>query len=225
MVDPGLSRVQDLLHGLQRMKSWLLGLCGGTCSGKSTLSRRVLTLLDPLETTEISFDSYYRPLDHMGMEQRRAVNFDHPDSLDVELFTEHLRDLRKGHEVDQPSYDFERHTRGLESKRLRAAPLVLVDGILLLSFPEIRSLLDFSVFLDVPESERLGRRVARDQRERGRSEASIREQFETTVAPMHRLFVQPSSEHAELILDGRRPTEELAQQLASEIRDRLAGSG
>jgi uridine kinase len=203
------------------MKSLLLGLCGGTCSGKSTLSRRVLALLSPLQTTEISFDSYYRPLDHLGMRERRAVNFDHPDSLDVELFTEHLRSLQSGEDVHQPSYDFERHTRAAESIVLRPATLVLVDGILLLSFPQIRSLLDFSVFLDVPEHQRLERRVARDQKERGRSEASIREQFEATVAPMHRLFVQPSSEHADLILDGRRPVEELAQKLALEIRQRL----
>jgi uridine kinase len=101
--------------------------------------------------------------------------------------------------------------------------LVLADGILLLNFAEIRELLDFSVFLDVPEGERLGRRVARDQLERGRSEESIRAQFEATVAPMHRRFVQPSAAHADLVLDGTRAIEDLAQDLAAEISKRFPG--
>jgi len=203
------------------MKSWVLGLCGGTCSGKSTLSKRVLQILGDVSVAEICFDSYYRPLDHLSLEDRKKINFDHPDSLDVELFTQQLAALRAGRGVDQPLYDFERHTRGEETRRIVAAPFVLADGILLLSFPAIRNLLDFTVFLDVPEAQRLERRVGRDQVERGRSEASIRAQFESTVAPMHRQFVQPSAEHADIVLDGTRPIDALAQELAARVRERL----
>jgi len=204
------------------MKRLLVGLCGGTCSGKSTLSKRVLELLPGDRNAEICFDAYYRPLDHLEVEDRSAVNFDHPDSLDWELFTDHLRTLRRGASVSQPTYDFALHTRVGLSERIGPAPLVLVDGILLLSFPEIRGLLDFTVFVDVPEDQRLARRVARDQVERGRSEGSIRAQFEATVAPMHREFVQPSAVYADLVLDGTRPIEELASELASRIAERMS---
>jgi uridine kinase len=203
------------------MKSWVLGLCGGTCSGKSTLSKRVLQILGGLDTAEICFDSFYRPLDHLPISERKKVNFDHPDSLDLDLFVEQLAGLGAGQGVAQPLYDFERHTRGASTRWIEPAPFVMADGILLLSFQRIRALLDFTVFLDVPEEMRLARRVARDQVERGRSEESIRDQFAATVAPMHRLFVQPSREHADLVLDGARPVEELAQTLASQIRERL----
>lgn len=203
------------------MKSWVLGLCGGTCSGKSTLSKRVLQILDGLDAAEICFDSYYRPLDHLPSSDRKKVNFDHPDSLDVALFVEQLGGLSSGRGVAQPLYDFERHTRGATTRWIAPAPFVVADGILLLSFPKVRQILDFTVFLDVPEANRLSRRVARDQVERGRTEESIRAQFEATVAPMHRLFVQPSREHADLVLDGARPVEELAQALARQIRERI----
>jgi len=202
------------------MRSWVLGLCGGTCSGKSTLSQRVLQILAGVQTAEICFDSYYHPLDHLPLSERKSVNFDHPDSLDLALFVEQLTGLAAGRGVAQPLYDFELHTRGSSTRWIEPAPFVVADGILLLTFPEIRRLLDFTVFLDVPEEMRLGRRLARDQVERGRSEESIRTQFEASVAPMHRLFVQPSREHADLVLDGSRPIEELAQVLASQIRER-----
>jgi uridine kinase len=203
------------------MKSWVVGVCGGTCSGKSTLSKRVLQILGDVSSAEICFDSYYRPLDDLALADRKRINFDHPDSLDLPLFVEHLAALRGGQGVEQPLYDFERHTRGDSTRPVASAPLVLADGILLLSFAEIRELLDFAVFLDVPKVQRLGRRVARDQFERGRSEESIRAQFGATVAPMHRRFVQPSAAHADLVLDGTRPIEDLAQELAAQIHERF----
>jgi uridine kinase len=181
-----------------------------------------LQILDDVEWAEICFDSYYRPLDHLKLAERRSINFDHPDSLDVELFVQHLGELRAGVGVDQPLYDFALHARHPSSHRVVPSPFVLADGILLLSFPEIRELLDFTVFLDVPPDLRLERRVARDQVERGRSECSIRAQFEATVAPMHRRFVQPSAQYADLILDGTRPIEDLAQELATQLRARRA---
>ncbi len=199
----------------------MVGLCGGTCSGKSTLSRRLPEILGEIETAELSFDSYYRPLGHLPISERQRVNFDHPDSLDVDLFCGHLSRLKGGEAVEEPRYSFERHDRLEQTRRVEPAELIIVDGILLLADPQVRDQLDYIVFVDVPEDVRLYRRLARDQAERGRSEESVRRQFAETVAPMHDAFVQPGKDHADLVLDGTRPAEELVLQLADALLSRL----
>ena len=168
----------------------LLGIAGGSCSGKTTFARRLAELLADVGVLMIAFDSYYRPLDHLPLAERHAVNFDHPDSLDGDLLLEHLRALRRGIAIERPIYDFATHARQAGTERGQPMPVVLVDGILLLAFPELVEALDHSVFIDAPEEVRLARRLARDTVERGRSEASVRAQFAATVAPMHDLYVQ-----------------------------------
>ena len=199
----------------------MVGLCGGTCSGKSTLSRRLLDTLSDIETAELSFDSYYRPLGHLPLSERQGVNFDHPDSLDLELFRSHLACLKRGEAVEEPLYSFECHDRLEQTRRVEPAKLILVDGILLLADADVRAQLDYIVFVDVPADIRLGRRLARDQAERGRSEDSVRRQFAETVAPMHDAFVQPGKAHADLVLDGTRPPEELVLELRNALLSRL----
>ena len=154
-----------------------------------------------ISASVLAFDAYYRDLSHITMEERRLRNYDHPESLDCDLFAAHLAALKAGDDVQVPVYDFTTHTHDGTYRHVPAAPVVLVEGILLLVFQEIADLLDFTIFLDVPEDERLKRRVLRDTSERGRDVADVNRQFAATVAPMHDEFVQPSKTRADLIVD------------------------
>jgi uridine kinase len=149
------------------------------------------------------FDEYYHDLFHLSPADRAVVNFDHPDSLDVDLLVAHLGDLLAGRPAEVPVYDFSTHTRAGRTRRVEPGPVVVVDGILVLAFPAIRRCLDVSVFVDAPAEVRLSRRLDRDVRERGRTPESVRAQFAATVAPMHEAFVSPCSEFADLVLDGQ----------------------
>ncbi|MCP4873161.1 MAG: uridine kinase [Proteobacteria bacterium] len=182
------------------MRSVLIGFSGGSCSGKSTLVDAIAEHLADLAPARLTFDRYYRPLDHLTLAERDRINFDHPDSLDDELFVAHLQALRDGLGVDVPVYDFATHSRLAEPDRIEPSMVVLVDGILLLADPRAAQLLDVSVFLDVDADLRLERRIARDTVERGRSEESVRRQFAESVAPMHDRFVQPSGERADRVI-------------------------
>ncbi len=198
----------------------LIGIAGGSCSGKTTLARRLAQLLSDDGVRSLCFDSYYRPLGHLPLEARHAVNFDHPDSLDDELFVAHLRSLRSGAAIDRPVYDFATHARRPETERVDPGPVVLVDGILLLAFPTVVAELDLTVFIDAPEDVRLARRIARDVVERGRTEDSVKAQFAATVAPMHDRFVQPSGQHAAVRIGWGEDLEARAQALADRLRSR-----
>ena len=183
------------------MRSAVLGLAGGSGAGKTTLVEGLTSRLRG-EVSVLWFDEYYHDLVHLSPDQRATVNFDHPDSLDEELLIEHLDGLLAGRPVDVPVYDFATHTRTGRTRRVEPRPVVVVDGILVLAVPDLRSRLDLAVFVDAPAEVRLARRMYRDVRERGRTTASVRAQFEATVAPMHEAFVDPSAEHADLRLDG-----------------------
>ena len=183
------------------MRSAVLGLAGGSGAGKTTLVDGLTSRLRG-DVSVLWFDEYYHDLVHLSPEQRAAVNFDHPDSLDEVLLIEHLDGLLAGRPVDVPVYDFATHTRTGLTRRVEPRPVVVVDGILVLAVPALRSRLDLAVFVDAPAEVRLARRMYRDVRERGRTTASVRAQFEATVAPMHEAFVDPSAEHADLRLDG-----------------------
>ena len=183
------------------MRSAVLGLAGGSGAGKTTLVDGLTSRLRG-DVSVLWFDEYYHDLVHLSPEQRAAVNFDHPDSLDQILLIEHLDGLLAGRSVDVPIYDFATHTRTGRTRRVEPRPVVVVDGILVLAVPDLRSRLDLAVFVDAPAEVRLARRMYRDVRERGRTTASVRAQFEATVAPMHEAFVDPSAEHADLRLDG-----------------------
>ncbi len=179
--------------------SLLIGICGGSGSGKTTLAQLVAQHFGHQYSTSFAFDSYYRDQAHLSAADRALVNFDHPDSLDVELFVEHLQTLRSGSEVAVPVYDFSTHSRTDDVHIIDPKPIVVVEGILLLAFPEIRECLDLTVYRDCPESVRFDRRLARDVAERGRTPASVTDQFAATVKPMHDLFVQPSMDVADMI--------------------------
>jgi len=181
--------------------SVFLGIAGGSCSGKTTLVNALEKTL-PYEVSRIAFDSYYRDQGHLPIGERALVNYDHPDSLDVSLFINDLRNLRSGKEISCPVYDFATHTRSVDSIEVIATEVVILDGILLLVFPEVCELLDLKVFVDAPEATRSSRRVIRDEAERGRTAEQAEAQILRTVKPMHAKFVEPSMKKADLVIDG-----------------------
>lgn len=195
----------------------IVGICGGSGAGKTTLVGELIRRLGPDRVSSVAFDAYYRDLSHMTMQERMQVNYDHPDSLDHELLVEHLRDLRHGRAVEIPVYDFATHTRPGEVTVVEPRAIVVLDGILLLNFSEISGLLDLAVFIDVPETLRLERRVRRDVRERGRDAEDVHRQFWETVAPMHDRFVQPSAERADRVVTLDERLDVVANELAIEI--------
>ena len=203
------------------MDVFVFGICGGSSAGKTTLTRHLLERLDERDVSVLAFDAYYRDLSHLPFDERRRGNFDHPDSLDRDLFLQHLDALRHGIDVDVPIYDFSTHTLTGRFQRVEAAPLLLVEGILLLAFEEVLERLDYSIFMDVPEEVRLQRRIHRDVTERGRPEDHVRRQFAATVAPMHDAYVQPSRHQADWIV-ASAGADELADELTAILAPAMA---
>ena len=199
------------------MEVFVCGICGGSGSGKTTLTSRVVDRMGGRGVSVLAFDAYYRDLSHLPPAERDDRNYDHPDALDHELFISHLDRLHRGLDVDVPDYDFATHTRTGRFQRVPAAPLLLVEGILLLAFSEVRERLDHTVFLDVPRKVRLERRIQRDVSERGRQPDHVRWQFATTVAPMHRAYVKPHRHLAGRIAANGQPGFAVVDELADEI--------
>lgn len=176
----------------------LVGICGGSGSGKTTIARLVAA---ELGAALLAFDTYYCDQSHLPTEQRAQVNYDHPDSLDVDLFTEHLDHLASGRSIEAPKYDFSTHSRTDETSSVEPGKVVVIEGILLLAFPQIAERLDLRVFRDCPENVRFARRLRRDMAERGRSELSVFQQFEATVKPMHDEYVEPCRPAADIVTE------------------------
>jgi len=178
----------------------LLGVAGGSGSGKTTVVKELLARLHPRPVSVIHHDSYYSDLSHIRFEERVRVNFDHPDALETTLLVQHLTELKAGTAVDLPVYDFSTHTRTGDTRRVEPTGVIIVDGILVLADPRLRSLLDIKVFVDTDADIRFIRRLRRDQRDRGRSLDSVVEQYLTTVRPMHLAFVEGSRAYADIII-------------------------
>ncbi len=178
----------------------LLGVAGGTGSGKTTVARAILRAVGEDRLAFIAQDSYYRPIDWSREAELRTFNFDHPAAIDTELLVAHLRQLKAGLAIEAPRYDFVRHVRLPETDRVEPRPVVLVEGILLYAEPAIRELLDFKIFVDTDADVRLARRVRRDIAERGRKLDEVLHQYLTTVRPMHLEFVEPSKRWADVIV-------------------------
>ncbi len=178
----------------------LLGVAGGSASGKSTVAREVVRRLGSEVASVIQHDAYYRDLTHWPDGDRAAVNFDHPDSLETELLEEHLGLLLTGSEVSVPVYDFETHTRQSETTSVRPTPLIILEGILVLAEPKLREKMSLKVFVDTPPDVRLVRRLRRDVTRRGRTPESVFDQYMNSVRPMQLEFVEPSRRHADLII-------------------------
>jgi uridine kinase len=178
----------------------VIGVAGGTGSGKTTIARKLVDALPRGSALIVEYDAYYRDRSDLSPDQRAALNYDHPDALESELLAEHLRLLRTGQPVDAPIYDFRSHTRRTETRRVAPTPVVVVEGILTLAQPAVREQLDIKIFVDTDADIRVFRRVRRDLEERGRTFASVREQYYRSVRPMHNQFVEPSKRWADLII-------------------------
>ncbi len=218
-----ISRTYDVPRASagRRQQPVLVGVAGGSGAGKSTVVRRVAESLPATGVAVISQDSYYRDLSHLPAPARADVNYDHPDALETGLLVQHLEALRAGRPAHVPVYDFYHHVRRSEAVRVEPAPVVIVDGILVLAHEGVRSLLDLKVFVDTPDQERLGRRMRRDVNRRGRSRDSILSQYETTVRPMHQAFVEPSRAHADIVLPRGGHDPAGIQQVVDRVREIL----
>lgn len=182
------------------MRPVVIGIAGGTGSGKTTVARSVYDRVGKDRIEWISHDSYYRSFEGLSAEERHHINFDHPDSLETELLVRHLDVLSKGAMVEVPIYDFNTHSRRAETQRVEPRKVIIVEGILVLAEAELRKRIDIKLFVDTPPDIRFVRRLMRDIKARGRSVESVIEQYVTTVRPMHEEFVEPSKRHADLII-------------------------
>jgi len=203
------------------LKPLIIGIAGGTGSGKSTVARKVAEALPDASVAFLEMDAYYRDFRHLTLQQLHHVNWDHPDAFDVELLSGHLEALARGESVDAPVYEFATHSRSIRTRRIEPADVVVIDGILLLSDPNIRSQCNVKVFVDADPDIRLIRRIRRDTAVRGRTLESVLDQYLTTVQPMHLQFVEPSKRYADLIVPRGGSNTVAIEMIVAKIHRRL----
>ncbi|MFY9213822.1 MAG: uridine kinase [Tissierellaceae bacterium] len=181
-------------------KSVLIGIAGGTGSGKSTVAKEIFKFIDKDDVTVIEQDSYYKDQSHLSFEERVKTNYDHPLAFDNALLIQHLKDLMSGKPIEKPIYDFERHNRKKETQLVKPKKIIILEGILILAEKEIRDLLDIKLFVDTDSDVRLIRRILRDIKERGRTLDSVILQYLDTVRPAHLQFVEQTKRYADIII-------------------------
>jgi uridine kinase len=221
---------QNKAHKLHKLKNknkrstgasfnspYFIGVCGGSGSGKTTFCKQMVNLLGEERVLHISQDSYYRDLTHLSLSEREKINFDHPDIIEFPLLVTHLDELFFGKTILVPQYDFSKHVRVNNSDIIMPKPIVLIEGILLFSNEAIQKRLNHKVFIDVPEDIRFERRLKRDIKERGRTAESVNMQFNTSVKPMHNLFVEPTKQNADQIISGEKPFDMEIRELCLKI--------
>ncbi len=182
------------------MSSIIIGIAGGTGSGKSTFTNRLKEAFKD-DVAVIYHDNYYKRQDDVPFEDRKKVNYDHPDSLETDLMLRHLELLKSGHAIDCPVYDYSQHNRSDKILHIEPKKIILAEGILLLSDPRIRSMIDIKIYVEADADERILRRIVRDVKERGRDLDNIVDQYLTTVKPMHYLYVEPTRALADIVIN------------------------
>ncbi len=178
----------------------IIGVAGGSGSGKTTVVRRIVESLGSDQATVLDHDRYYRERSDLRLEARAALNYDHPDSLETDLMVRHVRELKAGRSIQAPRYDFARYNRLADTDTLEPRPAIIVEGILIFTDAALRELMDIKVFVDTDSDTRFIRRLTRDVAERGRSMDSVIDQYQATVKPMHLEFVEPSKRYADIII-------------------------
>ena len=199
----------------------IIGICGGTGSGKTTIAREIVEAVGEGNVVLIEQDSYYRNLSDMPLDERQQANFDHPDSIDSDMLVNHIMRLKQGLTVEMPLYDFKTHTRSDRIEIIEPKPVVIVEGILIFAEPRVLDLLDVRVFVDTPDDIRLMRRLKRDFSERGRSFERTLDQYARTIRPMHFEFVEPSKRHADVIIPEGGQTGVSVKLLCGLVREKL----
>ena len=202
----------------------IIGICGGTGSGKTTVANRILESVRADEVVFIQQDLYYRDLKDMPLDYRNAANFDHPDAVDNDLLVNHLKKLNAGEPVDLPIYDFKTHSRLAATTRVEPTPIVIVEGILIFAEPRLLEQMDIKIFVDTPDDLRFIRRLRRDIAERGRTLDSVIDQYMATVRPMHMQFVEPSKRFADVIIPEGGHNLVSVDLISGKIRERLSSS-
>jgi len=180
----------------------IIGICGGTASGKTTFTQKILQNVNPEYLIHIEHDSYYRDIDMLPPQLQENLNFDHPSSLDNQLFIKHLKMLQNNEPINSPIYDFTIQKRTKLTKFIEPKPIIIVEGILIFSKKELRDIFDIKVFIDTDSDLRLSRRLTRDIHDRGRTPDSVINQYLKTVRPMHNQFAEPSKQYSDLIISG-----------------------
>lgn len=182
------------------MKPLIIGIAGGTGSGKTTIANRIYESLKGVNVVVIQQDAYYKDLSHLSLEERKKINFDHPSAFDNDLLIEHLKKLIRGEEIEKPIYSFTDYTRKKETEKVFPQDIIILEGILVLEEERIRDLLDIKIYVDADEDERFIRRLLRDINERQRTTKSVIEQYLNVVKPMFLQFVEPSKRYADIVI-------------------------
>ena len=180
------------------MKPMIIGIAGGSGSGKSTFTNRLKDRFGD-QVAVLYHDNYYRAHDDMPFEERKKLNYDHPDALETELLVEHLKQLKEGHTIECPTYNYSLHNRAKETIVVEPKPVILLEGILVLCDRQLRNMLDIKIYVDADADERILRRIVRDTKERGRDLENIIDQYLATVKPMHNIHVEPTKVYADII--------------------------
>jgi len=199
----------------------IIGIAGGTGCGKTTVVNQILNELPDGEVGVISQDSYYKDTSHLTYDERVNINFDHPRSIDFELLEEHLKILKKGDSIHQPVYSFVQHNRTGDTISTRPRKVMIVEGILILTNPELREIFDIKIFVHADSDERLIRRLKRDIAERGRDIDEVLSRYQTTLKPMHEQFIEPMKEYADIIIPNNKHNTVAVDIVRTIINDRL----
>ena len=206
------------------MDTILIGIAGGTGSGKTTLANELINSFGQDEVSILRHDNYYKCHDDMCYEERSKLNYDHPDAFDTELLCEHIRELKAGRSIQMPVYDYSVHNRSEETIEVRPAPVIVLEGILIFAETSLCELMDIKVFVDTDADVRILRRIVRDVKERGRSLDSVISQYLTTVKPMHEQFVEPSKRRADIIIPEGGENLVALEMLIQRVRKHLTDS-
>lgn len=220
-----VSHAETRIVESKNMQALVIGIAGGTGSGKTTVARKIAGHFRPNEVVLLDQDSYYKDLSHLPMEERKLVNYDHPDAFDQMLLVDQVEQLRQGQGIDKPVYSYAIHSRTGEAVRLEPAPIVMLEGILVLESRPLRNLMDIKLFVDTDDDIRLMRRLQRDIRERGRDIEDCMRQYEDTVRPMHLAFILPSKRYADVVIPRGGQNNIAIEMVVARIQVRLRQVG
>ncbi|WP_353777722.1 uridine kinase [Winogradskyella sp. 3972H.M.0a.05] len=199
----------------------IIGIAGGTGCGKTTVVNQILNELPEGEVSVISQDSYYNDTSHLSFEERVQINFDHPRSIDFDLLVQHLKELKQGKPIDQPVYSFVQHNRTGDTIHTLPRKVMIVEGILVMSNPELRDMFDIKIFVHADSDERLIRRLKRDITERGRDINEVLSRYQNTLKPMHEQFIEPMKEYADIIIPNNKYNTVAVDIVRTIINERL----
>lgn len=199
----------------------IIGIAGGTGSGKTTVVKKIINKLDTKDITIISQDSYYHKTNGLSYEERCKINFDHPRAIDFELLIEHVKTLRKGKAIEQPIYSFVSHNRSEDTIKTHPRKVIIIEGILIFTNKELRDLIDIKFFVHADSDERLIRRIRRDIQERGRSIDEVLHRYQETLKPMHEQFIEPTKNYADIIIPNNHRNEVAIEVVQTVINEKL----